>query len=151
MVNPHGPNAVEENCARGQKNKCFHTSINTNPGYPVRLDLTQFFGFWFWAYRTVTRSVTSILTHIYMPYLAIRYLFRGFISVPLQFPGVPLPLGNPNLILGVQWLEKLGTVSTNLKTQTLKFRLGEDNVTLKGDPLLGWSRISLKAMLCIYA
>lgn len=60
---------------------------------------------------------------------------------------LPLPLGNSDLILGVQWLETLGTVSTNWKTQTLKFRLGDKNVTLKGDPALGRSVISLKAML----
>lgn len=75
-------------------------------------------------------------------------------SVVLHLPGVtviedylPLALGNSYVILGVQWLEKLGTVSTNWKTQTLKFKLGGDNVTLKGDPSLGRSMISMKAMV----
>lgn len=75
-------------------------------------------------------------------------------SVVLHLQGVtiiedylPLSLGNSDLILGVQWLEKLGTVATNWKTQTLKFKLGEDNVTLKGDPSLERTMISLKAML----
>lgn len=51
------------------------------------------------------------------------------------------------LFLGVQWLEKLGTVSTNWKTQTLKLLLGGKSITLKGDPSLGRSMISLKSML----
>lgn len=34
---------------------------------------------------------------------------------------LPLALGNSDVILGVQWLETLGTVSTNWRTQTLKF------------------------------
>ena len=60
---------------------------------------------------------------------------------------LPLPLGNSDLILGIQWLEKLGTMTTNWKTQTLKFKMGDDTVTLKGDPSLGRSKVSLKAML----
>lgn len=60
---------------------------------------------------------------------------------------LPLQLGNSDLILDVQWLEKLGTVSTNWKTLTLKFKLGQDNVVLKGDPALGRTMISLKAMI----
>lgn len=50
---------------------------------------------------------------------------------------LPLQLGNSDIILGVQWLEKLGTVSTNWKTQTLKFLLGGKNITLKG--ILRWA------------
>lgn len=75
-------------------------------------------------------------------------------SVVLELQGIVvienflvLPLGNSNIILGIQWLEKLGTMMTNWKTQTIKFQLGEDTVTLKGDPLLGRSCISLKAMI----
>lgn len=75
-------------------------------------------------------------------------------SVVLHLQGVtiiedflPLQLGNSNMILGVQWLEKLGTVSTNWKTQTLKFMLGEKSVTLKGDPSLGRSMVSFKTMM----
>lgn len=54
-------------------------------------------------------------------------------SVVLHLQGVkviedylPLQLGNSEVIPGVQWLEKLGTVSTNWKTQTLSFSLGEE-------------------------
>lgn len=60
---------------------------------------------------------------------------------------LPLKLGNSDLILGVQWLEKLGTVVTNWKTQTMKFQIDGTTVTLKGDPSLARSEISLKAMI----
>lgn len=72
-------------------------------------------------------------------------------SVVLQLQGItiiedylPLALGNSDLILGIQWLEKLGTMTTNWKTQTIKFQIGSDTVTLKGDPSLGRTEISLK-------
>ena len=75
-------------------------------------------------------------------------------GVNLQLPGMvitedflPLPLGNSDVILGIQWLEKLGTIMTNWKTQTLKFQLGSEHITLKGDPSLGRTKISLKAMI----
>ena len=48
-----------------------------------------------------------------------------------------LPLGSSDVILGIQWLEKLGTITTNWKTQTLKFQLDGTTVTLKGDRHLG--------------
>lgn len=75
-------------------------------------------------------------------------------SVVLELQGIvivenflSLPLGNSDLILGIQWLEKPGTMTTNWKIQTLKFQTGKEMVTLKGDPSLGRSGISLKAML----
>lgn len=75
-------------------------------------------------------------------------------AVMLELPGVkliedflPLPLGNSDLILGIQWLEKLGTMSANWKTQTLRFQVGGNSITLQGDPSLGRTLISLKAMV----
>lgn len=74
-------------------------------------------------------------------------------SVILQLQGLtiiedflPIALGNSDLILGLQWLEKLGTMTTNWKSQTLKFKMGK-MVTLKGDASLGRTGISLKAMI----
>lgn len=58
-----------------------------------------------------------------------------------------LPLGNSDIILGIQWLEKLGTTTTNWKTHTLKFQVNGVTVTLKGDPQLGRTGVSLKAMI----
>lgn len=60
---------------------------------------------------------------------------------------LPLELGTSDVILGIQWLETLGPVTTNWKTRVMDFKLGESIVTLKGDPSLIKSRISLKAML----
>ncbi|XP_057252042.1 uncharacterized protein LOC130592021 [Beta vulgaris subsp. vulgaris] len=60
---------------------------------------------------------------------------------------LPIKLGNSDLILGIQWLEKLGTVVTNWKEQTMRFTYEGKKVTLKGDPALNRSCISLKAMI----
>ncbi|KAL8103695.1 hypothetical protein AgCh_028042 [Apium graveolens] len=60
---------------------------------------------------------------------------------------LPIALGNSDLILGLQWLEMLGTMTANWKSQRIKFKLGNDTVTLIGDSSLGRSGITLKAML----
>lgn len=76
------------------------------------------------------------------------------IGVRLQLQGVeivenylPLTLGNSDLILGIEWLEKLGTMTANWKMQTLRFELEGREVTLTGEPSLGRTLISLKAMI----
>ena len=63
-------------------------------------------------------------------------------AIPLVVQGVvitedylPLPLSNSDLILGIQWLEKLGTMVTNWRTQTMQFTVGKEKVTLRGE---GW-------------
>ena len=58
-----------------------------------------------------------------------------------------LELGNSDLILGVQWLETLGPIMTNWKTQTMRFEWQGQKVMLVGDSSLKRSKISLKAML----
>lgn len=50
------------------------------------------------------------------------------------------------MILGIQWLETYG-IHTNWKTQVMKFSLGKEMITLRGDPSLGKTLISLKAMM----
>lgn len=60
---------------------------------------------------------------------------------------LPFPLGNCDVILGVQWLEKLGTVTTNWKIQEMRFKVGKKSVVVKGDPSLEHTQISLKAMM----
>lgn len=62
-------------------------------------------------------------------------------------PHSSLELGNSDVMLGIQWLEKLGTMTANWKTQTIRFQLGSEIVTLKGDAVLGRSGILLKVML----
>lgn len=60
---------------------------------------------------------------------------------------LPLNLGNSDVILGVQWLEKLGAVTTNWKTQIMKFQVNGQAITLKGDPSLERAKVSLKTMI----
>lgn len=74
-------------------------------------------------------------------------------GVLLQLEGIDvveeflsLRLGSSDIILGVKWLETLGTTQTNWKTQTMAFEVGGESVCLKGDPSLGKSLITLKAM-----
>lgn len=69
----------------------------------------------------------------------------GGVEVKSEF--LPLELGNSDIILGVQWLETLGTVITNWKTQTMIFDVEGQPVKLVGDPTLVRAQISLKAML----
>ncbi|XP_057251720.1 uncharacterized protein LOC104883522 isoform X2 [Beta vulgaris subsp. vulgaris] len=74
-------------------------------------------------------------------------------GVPLIIQGtlvcedyLPLHLGNSDVILGIQWLEKLGTMVTNWRTQTLQYKDGSHTITLQGNPALSRSGVSLKAM-----
>lgn len=76
-------------------------------------------------------------------------------GVLLQLPGglvveedfLPLGLGNSDVILGVQWLETLGTVVSNWKTQEMAFEMRGNKYKLKGDPSLARSKVSLKAIM----
>lgn len=58
-----------------------------------------------------------------------------------------LELGNTDMILGLQWLEKLGGIVVNWKEQVMKFQWGMSMIELRGDPSLGTSQVSLKAMM----
>lgn len=60
----------------------------------------------------------------------VRLKLNSEIEIEEDF--LPLELGNSNVILGIQWLEKLGPVVTNWKTQIMRYQK---------------SKISLKAML----
>lgn len=75
-------------------------------------------------------------------------------GVRVQLDGVdvvedflPFNLGNSDVLFGVQWLEKLGAVTTNWKSQKMSFRVGRETVVLRGDPTLTHTHISLKAMI----
>ncbi|KAL4558953.1 hypothetical protein LXL04_031079 [Taraxacum kok-saghyz] len=59
---------------------------------------------------------------------------------------LPLCLGSSDVILGMKWLETLGTTQTNWKDQTMIFEVGSKQVKLKGDPSLRRSMITVKAM-----
>ncbi|CAA0832635.1 Unknown protein, partial [Striga hermonthica] len=62
-------------------------------------------------------------------------VYRG---VPIKFEGVTvkadlfaLPLVGPDVVLGVQWLEGLGDVTTNYRKGVMKFETDDRLVTLK--------------------
>lgn len=46
---------------------------------------------------------------------------------------LPLELGGVDVILGMQWLERLGGMHVNWKSQVMKFKVGGEGVTLRGD------------------
>ncbi|TXG60604.1 hypothetical protein EZV62_015177 [Acer yangbiense] len=60
---------------------------------------------------------------------------------------LPLGLGSSDVILGIQWLATLGMTHTNWKLQVMKFQLGNESVTLRSDPSLKKTLVSLKAMM----
>ena len=62
---------------------------------------------------------------------------------------LPLDLGSADVILGMQWLEKLGRMQINWKTLLVKFQLGTTTIMLKGEPSLYKTRISLRALIRI--
>ncbi|CAA0830134.1 Unknown protein, partial [Striga hermonthica] len=62
-------------------------------------------------------------------------MYRG---IPIKFQGVTLkadlfalPLVGPDVVLGVQWLEGLGDMTTNYRKGVMKFEAGDQLVTLK--------------------
>lgn len=57
-----------------------------------------------------------------------------------------LGLGNSDIILGMQWLEKLGEVVINWKKQSMKYHWNGVEQILEGDPSLERSKISLKLL-----
>lgn len=63
---------------------------------------------------------------------------------------LPLGIGNSDVILGVHWLELLGTLVSDWKTQKMSFVVDRIPIKLKGDPSLARSKISLKAMCQCY-
>lgn len=68
-------------------------------------------------------------------------------AIEIQEDFLLLELGNSDVILGIQWLEKLGTVSTNRKLQIMPFQWDGAKVIIRGDPSLGMHKVSLKSMM----
>ncbi|GJT23351.1 reverse transcriptase [Tanacetum coccineum] len=57
-----------------------------------------------------------------------------------------LPMQGPNVVLGIQWLQKLGKVTHEYAQQTMEFTLVNTTYTLKGDASLRMKKISLRHM-----
>lgn len=47
-----------------------------------------------------------------------------------------LGMGGANVVLGIQWLKKLGLVTTNHRELAMEFELGDLKVRLQGEPHL---------------
>ncbi|XP_010541181.1 PREDICTED: uncharacterized protein LOC104814705 [Tarenaya hassleriana] len=60
---------------------------------------------------------------------------------------LPLELGSADLILGVQWLQKLGKVQMDFQDLELKFNQGTSWVTVTGDPTLHSSLVTLRSLI----
>lgn len=57
-----------------------------------------------------------------------------------------LHMKGPDVVLGIQWLQKLGKVTHDYGEQTMEFTLVNTTYTLKGDESLRMKRISLHHM-----
>lgn len=47
-------------------------------------------------------------------------------GIVVQEDFLPLSLGTTDVILGIRWLEQLGAVTTNWKSQIMQFQMGEE-------------------------
>nr|GEY40392.1 Ty3/gypsy retrotransposon protein [Tanacetum cinerariifolium] len=57
-----------------------------------------------------------------------------------------LPVKGPDVVLGIQWLQKLGNVTHDYSQQTMEFSLANTTYSLKGDESLRMKRTSLHHM-----
>ncbi|XP_050942550.1 uncharacterized protein LOC127149991 [Cucumis melo] len=60
---------------------------------------------------------------------------------------LPLELGNIDMVLGMQWLQKQGAMTVDWKALTMTFVVRDTKVILKGDPSLTRTEISLKVLV----
>nr|GEZ39643.1 hypothetical protein [Tanacetum cinerariifolium] len=73
--------------------------------------------------------------------------------VPIRLQGLSmevdlyvLPMQGPDVVLGLQWLQKLGKVTHDYVQQTMEFTLANKTYSLQGDESLRMKRISLHHM-----
>lgn len=62
-----------------------------------------------------------------------------------------LPMGGANIVLGIQWLAKLGPVTTNHKELTMEFNIGDKQVHFQGEHLLAEAEISKSGLQKLWA
>ena len=60
---------------------------------------------------------------------------------------LPLMLGSADVKLGIQWSATLGVMEINWPNLAMKFPMGDTVMTLKGDPSLSKTGVSLKALM----
>ncbi|CAA0834211.1 Unknown protein, partial [Striga hermonthica] len=78
---------------------------------------------------------------------------KSFRKVPIRFSGVTvkadlyaLPLVGPDVVLGVQWLEGLGKVTTDYRTGIMEFNSGDQQVTLSSGNEKDTKEVGLKSI-----
>ncbi|GJW93030.1 ty3-gypsy retrotransposon protein [Tanacetum coccineum] len=67
-------------------------------------------------------------------------------SLDMEVDLYVLPMQGPNVVLGIQWLQKLGKVTHDYAQQVMEFTLSGAKYTLKGDESLRMKKISLHWM-----
>lgn len=60
---------------------------------------------------------------------------------------LPLDLVGVDVVLGMQWLHTLGETRVDWTTLTIRIENGHEIITLKGDPSLTKTKVSLKRMM----
>ncbi|XP_016900395.2 uncharacterized protein LOC107990885 [Cucumis melo] len=60
---------------------------------------------------------------------------------------LPLELENLDMVLGMQWLQKQGSMTVDWRNLAMTFAVGDVKVVLKGDPSLTRMEISLKMLM----
>lgn len=68
------------------------------------------------------------------------------VDIVEDFFFLSLELGSASVILGMQWLEKLGTTQVNWTT-LLIFNVGDKPITLRGEVKLCKMQVSLKSLM----
>lgn len=84
-----------------------------------------------------------------------RAKFRGVCSgVVLVIQGISivqdfflLGLGGVDVVLGLEWLAGLGEIRANVEELTLKIKVGNQKLTLKGEPEMIKKNASLTSLL----
>lgn len=62
---------------------------------------------------------------------------------------LPIDLGTTDVVLGIQWLGSVGRMEVDWNRLEMRIKMGMTTVTLKGDPSLQRSGVSLKSMIKI--
>ena len=59
---------------------------------------------------------------------------------------LPIDLGTTDVVLGMQWLGSVGRIEVDWNRLEMRIKMGMTMVTLRGDPSLHRSRVSLRSM-----
>lgn len=71
-------------------------------------------------------------------------------ELTIQDDFLPLDLGGVDVILGMQWLKKMGYMKVDWGALTMTFQAGGNQVTIKGDLTLNKAEISFKMLTQVW-